>query len=106
MSTTNSSVWIVSRVTLEETPAPGPWVKRAACAGMPTDWFFPDDPADSETARAVCRPCPVRYDCAAYALAVPGIGGIWGGLSETDRRRLRRCEGALSQKQMLAAAFR
>lgn len=95
MSTTNNSVRTVSRVTLEDTPAPGAWVERAACRVLPTDWFFSDDPADSETARAVCRPCPVRDDCAAYALAVPGIGGIWGGLSEADRRRIRQCDGTL-----------
>lgn len=91
--TKTNGVRAISRVALEESPAPGAWADRGACRGLPTDHFFSDDPADTETARTVCRPCPVRDDCAAYALALPGIGGIWGGLSEADRRRIRRRHG-------------
>ncbi|MEW6470933.1 MAG: WhiB family transcriptional regulator [Actinomycetota bacterium] len=83
----------ISRVALENSPAPGAWVRRAACRGLPTDRFFSDDPVQTDAARAVCRDCAVRDDCAAYAMALPGIGGIWGGLSETDRRRIRRRRG-------------
>jgi hypothetical protein len=41
------------------------------------------------TARAVCAACPVAEECRAYALAVPGFKGVWGGLSEHERS-LRR----------------
>jgi WhiB family redox-sensing transcriptional regulator len=74
----------------EETPAPGAWIKRAACRGAPTPLFFPDDGTSADEALQVCRRCPVRADCATYALTIPGLEGIWGGLTEADRQRHRR----------------
>lgn len=41
-------------------------------------------------AKAICRGCPVRRECLAYALANREPFGIWGGCSERERRRLRR----------------
>jgi hypothetical protein len=38
-----------------------------------------------QKARAICQPCPRRADCAAFGLAHPDLGGVWGGLSEHDR---------------------
>lgn len=76
--------------TWDQRPAPGPWVSRGACRGAPTDLFFPEQPGEAEPALQVCRRCPVRAECAAYALAIPGLEGIWGGLTEADRRRHRR----------------
>jgi WhiB family redox-sensing transcriptional regulator len=80
----------VARIVTHETPGPGPWVLQAACADLPTRYFFSDDPAGTDLALAVCRPCPVRDDCAAYALAIPILDGVWGGLTEADRRRIVR----------------
>lgn len=80
----------VARIDSDQTPGPGPWVRQAACAGLPTSYFFSDDPDDVKLALAVCRPCPVRDDCAAYALAIPILDGVWGGMTEADRRRIVR----------------
>lgn len=70
------------------------WRERAAChaAALPTRWFFPER---GETVhplvRVTCAACPVREDCLAFALAAsPRPTGIWGGLSDAERRRLRR----------------
>lgn len=76
--------------TWDQRPGPGAWVSRGACRGAPTDLFFPEEPGEAEPALQVCRRCPVRAECADYALGIPGLEGIWGGLTETDRRRHRR----------------
>jgi WhiB family redox-sensing transcriptional regulator len=71
------------------------WVERAACHEMPSDWFYP---APSETparrdqrerdAKSVCAACVVRMECLAYALRSDERLGIWGGMTETERRDL------------------
>lgn len=68
-----------------------PWMVDALCAQTDPDLFFPDD--DWQTARAakrVCASCPVRADCLDYAVRNVVPHGVWGGLSERERRRLRR----------------
>jgi len=78
-----------TRPGLAET-ATGPWTARAQCAGTDPEIFFPaaDDPATR--ARAICRQCPVRQDCLAYALDAQEEYGIWGGLGPRERQQLRR----------------
>jgi WhiB family redox-sensing transcriptional regulator len=44
----------------------------------------------AEEAKAVCAGCPVRPDCLAFALDTEQNDGVWGGLSETERRALKR----------------
>jgi WhiB family redox-sensing transcriptional regulator len=66
------------------------WLDDAACRGMDAELFFPGRGEPSAAAKAVCRPCPVRFDCLSYALNNGEKHGIWGGLSERERRRLRR----------------
>lgn len=78
------------------------WRGRAACIGHDPELWFPS-PGDSrraEEARAICAGCPVRAECLADVLAAPMPGGrsygIWGGLSEKQRRGLRVAAGARS----------
>lgn len=76
------------------------WTLRAACRpefGHDPDLFFPVaaegtplGDAQVAAAVAVCRTCPVRRQCLAHALDVGEEFGIWGGLTESDRRALRR----------------
>jgi WhiB family redox-sensing transcriptional regulator len=68
----------------------GEWQSRANCMGVDPDLFFPERGASTREAKAVCRGCVVREDCLDYALANGEKFGIWGGLSERERRRLRR----------------
>lgn len=66
-----------------------PWTLWAACRGHPTHIFYPDPPNDSAAAKAVCETCPVRDLCADHGLHAEAFG-VWGGLDEFDRRRMRK----------------
>lgn len=77
-------------VVFETIPAPGPWIRQAACANEPTDLFFPADPAGIELAKTICGGCKVRAECAGYAIAIPSLDGIWGGLTRQERTKIRR----------------
>lgn len=58
-----------------------------ACADEPEQWFA-TRPEVVEEAVAVCLVCPVRVECAAYALAADEKAGTWGGFSEVERRAI------------------
>lgn len=66
------------------------WQLQANCLGVDPDLFFPERGASTKEAKAVCRGCVVREDCLEYALANGEKFGIWGGLSERERRKIRR----------------
>ena len=66
------------------------WQARANCMGVDPDLFFPERGASTREAKEVCRGCVVRDDCLEYALDNGEKFGIWGGMSERERRRLRR----------------
>ena len=66
------------------------WRAAAACNNLDTELFFPDSDADAGPALEVCAVCPVRQECLEFALATRQNDGVWGGLTETERRRLRR----------------
>lgn len=62
------------------------WVWDGACVGEDPDlWFLS---ANAAIAKRICRGCPVRTDCLAYALAEGIDHGTWGGLTETEREQL------------------
>lgn len=67
---------------------PATWTGRAACAGLNPGLFFPDRGTSTSEARQVCGRCPVQGACLDYALRWRIHFGIWGGLSERERRRL------------------
>jgi len=73
----------------EETDEQG-WQLYANCLGVDPDLFFPERGASTKEAKSVCKGCVVREDCLEYALANGEKFGIWGGLSERERRRIRR----------------
>ena len=72
------------------------WQARAACRGPHASVFFPppqferkdEKTAREEQAKAICAMCPVREPCLAYALRIREPHGIWGGMSEAQRRPL------------------
>jgi len=73
------------------------WWSLAACQHADPDLFFPISaagPARAQLvgAKAVCARCPVRPDCLRYALAADPVQGVWGGLTEEERRLLRQRE--------------
>lgn len=74
-------------------PELGDWATNPdrACADRDTELFFPKQGETKPAAVELCRRCPVRWDCLQYALAVsPPVYGIWGGTTETERRRMIR----------------
>ncbi|WP_344753531.1 WhiB family transcriptional regulator [Leifsonella bigeumensis] len=62
----------------------------ALCAQTDPDAFFPDKGGSTRNAKSICVSCEVRAQCLAYALEHGERFGIWGGLSERERRTLRR----------------
>jgi WhiB family redox-sensing transcriptional regulator len=64
------------------------WTTRAKCRGM-EDGLFPEA-ADQKRARLICAGCPVRYECLAEALDNKIEWGVWGGMTERERRLLLR----------------
>jgi WhiB family redox-sensing transcriptional regulator len=69
--------------------APAGWRYRAACRGADLEFFFPGRGESAKPARQICARCPVRQPCLDYALSHGIVHGIWGGLTERDRRALR-----------------
>jgi Transcription factor WhiB len=65
------------------------WRERAACRGTDLDVFFPERGETADHARQVCAACPVREPCLEYVLSNRITHGIWGGLTERERRPLR-----------------
>ena len=65
------------------------WMDNANCRGHNTNLFFPERGDEVAAAKQVCEPCPVKAECLAYALAIPGTSGIWGGTSGRERRQMK-----------------
>jgi WhiB family redox-sensing transcriptional regulator len=66
------------------------WQEQALCAETDPEAFFPEKGGSTREAKKICTGCEVRAQCLEYALANDERFGIWGGLSERERRRLRR----------------
>ncbi len=66
------------------------WQEGANCTGANADLFFPERGASTRAAKAICRECAVRAECLEFAITTGEKFGIWGGMSERERRRVRR----------------
>ena len=80
----------VPRARFTSDPNDG-WRKRAACRDANPELFFsvgqgPDAEAFTEAAKKVCGRCPVRKQCLDWALTTDQDYGVWGGLTEDERR--------------------
>ncbi len=69
------------------------WQEAALCAQTDPEAFFPEKGGSTREAKRVCHGCEVRADCLDYALDHDERFGIWGGLSERERRKLKRQAG-------------
>ena len=69
------------------------WHGKALCAQTDPEAFFPEKGGSTRDAKRICTGCEVRAECLSYALANDERFGIWGGLSERERRRLKRLAG-------------
>ncbi len=75
---------------LDGTAAELLWQERALCAQTDPEAFFPEKGGSTREAKRVCLSCDVRGDCLDYALHNDERFGIWGGLSERERRKLKK----------------
>jgi WhiB family redox-sensing transcriptional regulator len=80
------------------------WQDHANCLGVDPDLFFPERGASTREAKEVCRGCVVRQDCLEYALVNAEKFGFWGGLSERERRRIRRARAGARRGKGAASA--
>ncbi len=84
LSSTRRSAWGFGTVEQES------WRDDAICSQIDPEMWFPDKGGSTREAKKVCLGCPVRLECLQYALDRDERFGIWGGLSERERRRLKR----------------
>lgn len=88
MTRVEPSSWSNSGAGLLEIP--GVWVEEALCAQIDPEMFFPDKGGNARAAKRICEQCTVRAECLAFALDHDERFGIWGGVSERDRRELKK----------------
>ncbi|GIG29300.1 WhiB family transcriptional regulator [Cellulomonas marina] len=65
------------------------FVADGLCTQTDPELFFPEKGGSTREAKKVCANCTVRAECLSYALENDERFGIWGGLSERERRKLR-----------------
>jgi WhiB family redox-sensing transcriptional regulator len=84
--------WVEGAVLAEVFAGPEDpgWQERALCAQTDPEAFFPEKGGSTREAKRICTTCEVRSECLEYALEHDERFGIWGGLSERERRRLKR----------------
>lgn len=95
---------IIYPANVPESPRPTDWRDNALCSSKkgedPEDWFpngaSVDAKAAENHAKAVCWVCPSADLCLQWALETGQEYGVWGGLSESERRRIRRRKRAVS----------
>ncbi|MDN5893869.1 MAG: WhiB family transcriptional regulator [Nocardioides sp.] len=66
------------------------WQERALCAQTDPESFFPEKGGSTRDAKQTCLKCEVRTDCLEYALENDERFGIWGGMSERERRKFKK----------------
>lgn len=84
------AIWIRLGSAEEEEEGELGWQSEALCAQTDPEAFFPEKGGSTRDAKRVCGACNVRSECLEYALTNDERFGIWGGLSERERRRLRK----------------
>ena len=75
------------------------WQDLANCRGADPDLFFPERGASTRTAKGICRECSVQAGCLEFAIVSSEKFGIWGGLSERERRKIRRERSIAAQQR-------
>ncbi len=66
------------------------WMDKSKCTYKDRDLFFPASGESVTPAKTICTMCPVRNECLDYAIGNNIHHGVWGGLSDRERRKLKR----------------
>jgi len=77
------------------------WQDYSNCRGADADLFFPERGASTRKAKAICNACQVKAECLEFAIQQSEKFGIWGGLSERERRRIRK-ERAIAARRRIS----
>jgi WhiB family transcriptional regulator, redox-sensing transcriptional regulator len=86
----------LSNILGADTDEGSDWMLEARCLDADPEAFFPEKGGSTREAKRICAACPVRDECLQYALENDERFGIWGGLSERERRRAKRVGGSRS----------
>ena len=86
----------------EQDDAPLGWQEEALCAQTDPEAFFPEKGGSTREAKRICVGCQVKAECLEYALGHDERFGIWGGLSERERRRIRRQRAKVARSTITA----
>lgn len=78
------------------------WQDGANCMGADPDFFFPKRGESTREAKVICDECDVREECLEFASDSPEKFGIWGGMSERERRKLRRRRADAVRRKLAA----
>jgi WhiB family redox-sensing transcriptional regulator len=83
---------LIDAVPIDEIPYDdiNGWMPYSLCAQSDPEAWFPEKGGSTREAKKICGGCPVRDQCLKWALATDERFGVWGGLSERDRRKLRK----------------
>lgn len=91
-------------------PVDEDWAGKARCPETDPEAFFPEKGGSTNEAKKVCQRCPVKDPCLQWALDNDERFGVWGGMSERERRRLQRgldpnrtTDGEIAEPQALPA---
>lgn len=90
-------------------PAPGSnvrdrdWRDAGLCAQADPEAFFPEKGAKNAAVKRICLRCPIREQCLNWALENHPVEGIWGGLSERERRRMLLAAVPVQSRREMAA---
>lgn len=71
-------------------PSTEPWYGKALCPQTDPEAFYPEKGGSTKEAKRICLLCPVTDECLQWALDTDERFGVWGGLSERERRRIKR----------------
>ncbi|WP_068925061.1 WhiB family transcriptional regulator [Planobispora rosea] len=72
--------------TIDDLMTATAWMEQARCAEVDPELWFPEKGGSPRKAQAICADCPVRTECLEWALDAHEEFGVWGGLSEMERR--------------------
>lgn len=87
---TVTAAWVGWADNIDAPLDPLEWMSRGLCAQTDPEAFFPEKGGSTREAKRICLSCEVRTECLEYALDNEERFGIWGGLSERERRRVRK----------------